>query len=348
MPSSYRKTSCDHNIPFPEPAPTESKFTFIDLFSGIGGFRIALQNLGGKCLFSSEYDKYAQTTYHANYGEMPFGDITNPETKSHIPSSFDLLSAGFPCQPFSIAGVSKKNSLGRKHGFDDEKQGNLFFHIAEILQKHRPKAFLLENVKNLLTHNKGETFKIIKDTLTGLGYSFDYSIVNAKSFVPQRRERLIMIGFDKSIFNENIQFSFSSIQFPDTVHKIKSILESNPDSIYTLTPLYWDYLQAYAKKHEEKGNGFSYGLVDLDGISRTMTSRYYKDGSEILIPQINKPPRKLTIRECARLQGFPDSFIIDRVSRTQIYKQLGNSVVVPLIELIGSHIVRQLEISKAV
>jgi DNA (cytosine-5)-methyltransferase 1 len=328
--------------PFPGPKSGEEKFTFIDLFAGIGGFRMALQNLGGKCVFSSEYDKYAQQTYKANFGEIPFGDITKDETKKYIPRKFDILCGGFPCQPFSIAGVSKKNSLGRKHGFEDEKQGNLFFHIVEILKKHRPKAFFLENVKNLTTHDKGNTFKVIKQTLLDLGYSFDAKVLDGKHFVPQHRERTIMVGFDKSKFGKDIFFDFESLNFPEANHKIKSILEKKPDAKYTLSEHLWNYLQGYAKKHKEKGNGFGFGLVDLNGISRTMSARYYKDGAEILIPQANATPRRLTIRESARLQGYPDNFIVDAVSMNQAYKQFGNSVVMPLIQNIGKSIIAKL------
>ncbi len=328
-----------NDIVFPKPA--NPKFTFIDLFAGIGGFRLALQRLQGECVFTSEWDKEAQKTYYANFGEIPFGDITKAETKKWIPKYFDLLCAGFPCQPFSIAGVSKKNSLGRKHGFEDEKQGNLFFHIAETIETHRPKAFFLENVKNLVSHDKGTTFRIIKETLLDLGYSFHSKVLNGKHFVPQHRDRTFMIGFDSKVFHYKEQFQFPELPSPDK--KIKDILEKKVDQKYTLSDHLWKYLQGYAKKHKEKGNGFGFGLVNLDGITRTMSARYYKDGSEILIPQKNMTPRRLSIRECARLQGYPDHFIIDSVSMNQAYKQFGNSVVVPLIEAIGEKIVDVLE-----
>lgn len=323
------------------PAPESPKFTFIDLFAGIGGFRIAMQNNGGKCVFSSEWDKMAQRTYYANFGEIPFGDITKEETKKWIPEKFDVLCGGFPCQPFSIAGVSKKNSLGRKHGFEDERQGNLFFHIAEIIEKHRPKAFFLENVKNLVSHDKGNTFKVIKETLEGLGYSFHSKVLNGKHFVPQHRERTFMVGFDKKRYRGKENFAFPEL--PEPSKRIKDILEKKIDPKYTLTDHLWKYLRDYAQKHKEKGNGFGYGLVDLNGISRTMSARYYKDGSEILIPQKDfKNPRRLTIRESARLQGYPDNYIVDAVSMNQAYKQFGNSVVVPLIEAIGKNIAKAL------
>jgi len=323
------------------PRPANPKFTFIDLFAGIGGFRIAMQRNQGECVFSSEWDKMAQRTYYANFGEIPFGDITKPETKKWIPEKFDILCGGFPCQPFSIAGVSKKNSLGRKHGFEDEKQGNLFFHIADIIKTHRPKAFFLENVKNLVSHDKGKTFRIIKETLESLNYSFYSSVLNGKNFVPQNRERTFMVGFDKKIFKGKEQFIFPTL--PEPTKKIKDILEKKVESKYTLTDHLWKYLQDYSKKHKEKGNGFGFGLVDLNGTSRTMSARYYKDGSEILIPQKDKNPRRLSIREAANLQGYPEYFIIDAVSMNQGYKQFGNSVVVPLIEAIGEKIIETLE-----
>ena len=328
----------DDDYPFRKPAYT--KFTFIDLFAGIGGFRLAMQNLQGECVFSSEWDKMAQRTYYANFGEIPFGDITKEETKRWIPKKFDVLCAGFPCQPFSIAGVSKKNSLGRKHGFEDEKQGNLFFHIAEIIETHRPKAFFLENVKNLTTHDKGNTFKVIKETLESLNYSFHTKILNGKHFVPQHRERTFMVGFDREKFDSKENFNFP--QLPNAGKQVKLILESQVESKYTFTDHLWKYLQDYAKKHKEKGNGFGFGLVDLNGITRTMSARYYKDGSEILIPQEGKNPRRLTQRESARLQGYPDHFIVNAVSMNQAYKQFGNSVVMPLIEAIGENIIAAL------
>lgn len=323
------------------PKPANPKFTFIDLFAGIGGFRLAMQRLQGECVFTSEWDAMAQRTYYANFGEIPFGDITKEETKKWIPKKFDVLCAGFPCQPFSIAGVSKKNSLGRKHGFEDEKQGNLFFHIAEIIEKHRPQAFFLENVKNLVSHDKGNTFKIIKQTLLDLGYSFHSKVLNGKHFVPQHRERTFMVGFDSKIFNYKEDFQFPEL--PPPTKKVKDILEKKVDSKYTLTDHLWKYLQDYARKHKELGNGFGFGLVDLNGVTRTMSARYYKDGSEILIPQNNKNPRRLSVRESARLQGYPDHFIVNAVSMNQGYKQFGNSVVVPLIEAIGEQIIDALK-----
>lgn len=325
------------DIPFP---PTKNpKFKFIDLFAGIGGMRIAFQNLGGKCVFTSEWNHFAQKTYEANFGEVPFGDITKIH-ETEVPEH-DILIGGFPCQPFSIAGVSKKNSLGRAHGFRDETQGTLFFDVARIIEEKRPKAFLLENVKNLVSHDKGNTFKIIKKTLEELNYSVHAKVLDGQHFVPQHRERIFIVGFDKRVFKGNEKFEFPDM--PEANHAIEDILEKSPDPKYTLTPKLWDYLQKYAIKHKEKGNGFGFGMTALDGIARTLSARYYKDGSEILIPQgPKKNPRRLTPRECARIQGFPDTFIIP-VSDNQAYRQFGNSVVVPLIEAVGKQIVKELK-----
>ncbi|WKK86613.1 DNA (cytosine-5-)-methyltransferase [Marivirga arenosa] len=323
------------DIPFP---PHENgTFKFIDLFAGIGGFRMAFHNLGGKCVFTSEWNQYAQKTYHCNFGEVPFGDITKIGEKE-IPEH-DILIAGFPCQPFSIAGVSKKNSLGKAHGFKDETQGTLFFDIKRILKEKRPKSFLLENVKNLVSHDKGNTFKVIQKTLKKLRYNIHFQVLDGKHFVPQHRERIVIVGFDMDRYNANEQFDFP--EMPDQTHAIEDILDPNPDPKYTLSDKLWNYLQAYSAKHKAKGNGFGFGLVDMDGISRTLSARYYKDGSEILIPQEGKNPRRLTPRECARLQGFPDNFEIP-VSDTQAYKQFGNSVVRPLMQAVGEKIVNEL------
>lgn len=324
------------DIPFPP--PIKSKFTFIDLFAGIGGIRLAYQNIGGNCVFTSEWDSYSKKTYEANFGEVPFGDITKI-SEGEIPDH-DILLGGFPCQPFSIAGVSKKNALGRSHGFLDETQGTLFFDVARIIKHKMPKAFMLENVKNLVSHDKGKTFKVIKETLKELGYNIYFKVLDGKHFVPQHRERIIIVGFNNLIFNGKENFTFPITN--DSKFAIKNILEEEVDSKYTLSDKLWNYLQAYAKKHKEKGNGFGYGLTNLDGISRTMSARYYKDGAEILIPQLGKNPRRLTPRECARLQGFPDSFVIP-VSDNQAYKQFGNSVVTPLIQAVAVNIYKELK-----
>lgn len=307
---------------------------FIDLFCGIGGFRIAFERAGGKCVFSSDYDKFSQQTYEANFGERPFGDI-HTVAVADIPQH-DILCGGFPCQPFSIAGVSKKLSLGRKHGFEDIKQGNLFFSIAEILDYHRPSAFVLENVKNLKGHDGGKTFEIIHRTLTeALGYTVYYKIIDAKCLVPQHRERIFIVGF-----RERRHFEFPDL--PAEGPRLSSILEINPPDKYTLTDHLWKYLQNYAKKHQDAGNGFGFGLVTGSDISRTLSARYHKDGSEILVsqgPRMN--PRRLTPRECAKLMGYPPDFIIP-VSDTQAYRQFGNSVVVPVVERIAKKVVESL------
>lgn len=323
------------DVPFPP--PEDPKFTFIDLFAGIGGIRLAYQLEGGKCVFSSEYNKFAKVTYEANFGEIPFGDITKIDEK-FIPNH-DILLGGFPCQPFSIAGVSKKNSLGRNHGFLDETQGTLFFDIARILKEKRPKAFMLENVKNLRSHDKGNTFKVIKKTLEQLNYSVYDKVLDGKHFVPQHRERIIIVGFDKNVFNGEEKFDFPEL--PEANRTIEEILEPEVAPKYTLTDNLWKYLQDYAAKHKAKGNGFGYGLVDFDGISRTMSARYYKDGAEILIPRgPGLTPRRLTPRESARLQGFPDEFVINKVSDTQAYRQFGNSVVMPLMNAVAKEITK--------
>ncbi|NNU95408.1 DNA (cytosine-5-)-methyltransferase [Anoxybacillus sp. EFIL] len=288
----------------------------------------------GICVFSSEWDVKAQETYMANFGEKPHGDIRQIDAKD-IPDH-DILLAGFPCQPFSIAGVSKKKSLGRPHGFLDETQGTLFFDIARILKEKQPQAFLLENVKNLKSHDKGRTYKVIKNVLENdLGYTVYDAILNAKGLVPQNRERIYIVGFKKPL-----KFEFPKI--PEQGPPLRSILEENVDDKYTLSDKLWEYLQTYKEKHAKKGNGFGYGLANLDSYSRTLSARYYKDGSEILIPQEGKNPRKLTPRECARLQGFPDSFKIV-VSNTAAYKQFGNSVAVPVVKLIAEKMIQAIE-----
>lgn len=311
---------------------------FVDLFAGIGGTRIAFEKAGCKCVFSSEWDKFAQITYEKNFGEKPAGDIRKIQS-SEVPEH-DILVAGFPCQPFSISGVSKKNALGRPHGFDDPTQGTLFFEIKRILKDKKPQSFLLENVKNLRSHNKKNTFKVIIDTLEKeLGYKVYYKVLDAVNYVPQHRERIFIVGFRKPL-----EFRFPDIE-SKTKPKFKDILENDVDKKYTLSDHLWDYLQKYAKKHREKGNGFGFGLTDLEGYSRTLSARYYKDGSEILIAQNGNNPRRLTPRECARLMGFPESFIIP-VSDTQAYKQFGNSIVGPLVFDIANEMVKALSEKK--
>lgn len=318
----------------------KSQFTFIDLFAGIGGMRLAYENVGGRCVYSNEWNKYSQQTYYANFGEQPEGDITKVDAKT-IPDH-DILVAGFPCQPFSIAGVSKKISLGRKTGFEDKTQGTLFFDVCRILKEKRPKAFMLENVKNLKSHDKGRTFKTILESLDELKYKVFFAVLDGQNFVPQHRERIIIVGFDMERYGDDIEFDFDITPVnPRPV--MRDILEKKVDDKYTLSDNLWTYLQNYAAKHRAAGNGFGYGIAPLDGVSRTISARYHKDGSEILIAQKGKNPRRLTPRECARLQGFPESFVIP-VSDTQAYRQFGNSVVVPLIENVAKLIVEKIDL----
>lgn len=332
------------------PSDHSGDFTFIDLFAGVGGIRKAFEIHGGRCVFTSEWDTYAKRTYHANFIEshQTAGDITKVNT-SEIPEH-DVLLAGFPCQPFSIAGVSKKNSLGREHGFEDKTQGTLFFDVARIIKAHRPKAFLLENVKNLQSHDKGRTFKVILETLQNeLGYHIQWTTIDGQHWTPQHRERTVIVGF-----SDPVGFSFDAMQLLEKgAVKMKHILHKTDGSEprieddqnrffdypirqvpekYTLSDKLWLYLQNYAAKHRAKGNGFGFGLVYPDSVSRTLSARYYKDGSEILVWQgEHKNPRRLTPRECARLMGYPDDFRIP-VSDTQAYKQFGNSVVMPVFQ----------------
>lgn len=318
----------------------KSQFTFIDLFAGIGGMRLAYENVGGRCVYSNEWNKYSQQTYYANFGEQPEGDITKVDAKT-IPDH-DILVAGFPCQPFSIAGVSKKISLGRKTGFEDKTQGTLFFDVCRILKEKRPKAFMLENVKNLKSHDKGRTFKTILESLDELKYKVFFAVLDGQNFVPQHRERIIIVGFDMERYGDDIEFDFDITPVnPKPV--MRDILEKKVDDKYTLSDNLWTYLQNYAAKHRAAGNGFGYGIAPLDGVSRTISARYHKDGSEILIAQKGKNPRRLTPRECARLQGFPESSVIP-VSDTQAYRQFGNSVVVPLIENVAKLIVEKIDL----
>lgn len=322
-----------------EPSLNQHGYTFIDLFAGIGGMRIAFESAGAHCVYSNEWNKYSQQTYYANFGVQPEGDITKVQAES-IPDH-DILVAGFPCQPFSIAGVSKKNSLGRATGFEDKTQGTLFFDVCRILKAKRPKVFMLENVKNLCSHDKGRTFQIIRESLKELNYEVFYQVIDGKGYVPQHRERIIIVGFDKERYGEDTKFAFD-LHPLEKQPVVRDILEKDVDEKYTLSDKLWIYLQNYAAKHREAGNGFGYGIAPLDGITRTISARYYKDGSEILIEQEGKNPRRLTPRECARLQGFPDSFKIP-VSDTQAYRQFGNSVVVPLMSDVAKLIVARLE-----
>jgi DNA (cytosine-5)-methyltransferase 1 len=311
----------------------QKKLKFIDLFCGIGGFRIAFRNAGCECVFSSDWNKYSRITYAKYFGDEPQGDIH--DVRDQIPDH-DILCAGFPCQPFSIAGVSKKLSLGKKHGFEDLEQGNLFFTLADIIKKHQPAAFVLENVKNLTGHDGGKTFGIIMQTLEGqLNYRVYPKIIDAQTVVPQHRERIFLVGFKP-------RRDFEFPQFPREGPKLESILEKDVPEKYTLSDHLWNYLQNYAAKHKAAGNGFGFGLVTGKDTTRTLSARYYKDGSEILISQgPRKNPRRLTPRECARLMGYPENFEIP-VSDTQAYKQFGNSVVVPVVERIAKAVVETL------
>ena len=328
-------------------------FRFIDLFAGIGGLRRPFQELGGRCVFTSEWDRFAQKTYRANFPEDQFGDHVFSgdirEVAEHEIPPHDLLLAGFPCQPFSLAGVSKKNSLGRPHGFECETQGTLFFDVARILKYHRPKAFLLENVKNLKSHDRGRTFDVIMRTLTDeLGYHVQYRVLDARPFVPQHRERIFIVGF-----REKNGFDFSDLSLPDEKDYpiLKDILHPEDGSEhptpytdpetgkvlekYILSEKLWKYLQDYAAKHRAKGNGFGYGLVGPNDVARTLSARYHKDGSEILVDRgEGRRPRRLTPRECARLMGYPETHVIP-VSDTQAYRQFGNSVAVPVVRTIA-------------
>lgn len=326
-------------------------FRFIDLFAGIGGMRLGFEAIGGKCVFTSEWDRWSQKTYLHNFpdGEEHVfaGDIRPYGENPALIPDFDVLLAGFPCQPFSLAGVSKKNSLGRAHGFGCEDQGNLFFEIARIIDHHRPAAFLLENVKNLQSHDKGRTFQVIRDTLTKeLNYTIEFRIISSAPFVPQKRQRIFIVGF-----REDVGFSFDGfdrlLPSANDWPTLGDILQSHNevDAKYTLTPRLWAYLQEYRKKHEKAGNGFGFTAHGPRDVARTLSARYHKDGSEILISQKGTRPRRLTPTECARLMGFERDGREWRipVSDTQAYRQFGNAVVVPVIETIARHMKPSLE-----
>lgn len=302
--------------------------TFIDLFAGIGGIRQGFQFPYTKCVFSSEIDKFARKTYETNFHETPSGDITqiNP---SDIPD-FDILLAGFPCQPFSQAGL--------KMGFDDSR-GNLFFDIVKILEHKKPSIVFLENVRNLATHNKGETLKIIINHLEKLNYKVFYQICNARDFgLPQNRARIYIIGF-----LDDVDFTFPEPLKKET--RLGDILEKNVDEKYTISDRLWSGHLRRKMEHEKNGNGFGYSLFDENSkYTSTISARYYKDGSEILIKQEGKNPRKITPREAARLQGFPDDFIIP-VNDSQAYKQFGNSVAIPVIRALAIKIMEAIKVN---
>lgn len=338
--------------------PKEPDFTFIDLFAGIGGIRRGFEELNGRCVFTSEWDSWAQRTYKANYPDSDdiAGDITRIDA-SAIPQH-DLLLAGFPCQPFSLAGVSKKNSLGRAHGFLDETQGTLFFDVVRILREHKPRAFLLENVKNLRSHDRGRTFQVIMGALRELGYQLHTRVIDASAWVPQHRERIFIVGFLNPV-----EMDLSQLTLPEHKPRLGDILhgpDEEPeepytkryrgrtivDPKYTLSDHLWQYLQDYAARHRAKGNGFGCSVFGPEDTARTLSARYHKDGSEILIRQSRgRNPRRLTPRECARLMGFdtPGSKPMKiPVSDTQGYRQFGNSVAVPVVSAIARMLVPRL------
>lgn len=320
--------------PFPNTKEEETRFRFIDLFAGIGGIRMPFQELKGRCVFSSEWDAHAQKTYCVNFGEIPAGDITKIDA-SEIPD-FEILLGGFPCQPFSQAGLHK--------GFDDTR-GTLFFEIERIIKEKRPKAFLLENVKQLVGHDRGRTLKVILKHLNDLNYHVDYKVLRAADYgVPQNRERIYIVGFDAEYFRLPDNYEFPYPEPPHTATRLGDILEKTVDEKYTISDTLWAGHQRRKEEHKAKGNGFGFSLFNEDSeYANTISARYYKDGSEILIDQGNgKNPRKLTPREAARLQGFPENFIIP-VSDMQAYKQFGNSVAVPVVRAIAKQLVNEME-----
>jgi len=340
----------DNNSEVPFPKPKVQKFKFIDLFAGIGGFRLALQNLGGKCVFTSEWDKYSKQTYRANFGEIPFGDITKQETKDFIPDNFDVLCAGFPCQAFSIA--------GKRGGFEDTR-GTLFFDVAEIIKEKKPKAFFLENVKGLRNHDKGKTLATILNTLRNdLGYHVpEPKIINAKNFgVPQNRERIFIVGFRKDIDSSNFNYPENLEEQP----KLQDILEKDEVSVkYYLSTTYVDTLRRHKERHAKKGNGFGYQIIPNDGIANAVVCGGMGRERNLILDhklsnfepvtkitgEVNREGiRKMTPREWARLQGFPDNFKIV-VSDGQAYKQFGNSVAVPAIQATANEIINTLELN---
>ena len=333
----------------------DAAFRFVDLFAGIGGLRRGFEPLGGKCVLTSEWNRYARTTYEANYDcdHKLVGDITRVPVEE-IPEH-DLLLAGFPCQPFSIAGVSKKNALRQPHGFRCETQGTLFFDVARIIEYRRPRAFLLENVKHLASHDRGNTFRTIYGALAeDLGYNISYRILDARSWLPQHRERIFIAGF-----RDTDEFDFANLDIPDPADgpRLGAILhpedgvepeeapytfgaDARVSEKYTLSDHLWNYLQGYARKHRAAGNGFGFGLVGRGDVSRTLSARYYKDGSEILVKRERGNPRRLTPRECSRLMGFDEpgrSMFGIPVSDTQAYKQFGNAVAVPCVAAVARH-----------
>jgi DNA (cytosine-5)-methyltransferase 1 len=322
-------------------------FRFIDLFAGIGGLRLGLEAAGGECVYSVEIDAWARKTYEANHGACEGRDIRDVHDRQ-ILQPYDVLAAGFPCQPFSLAGVSKKRSLGRKHGFEDELSGgNLFFEILRLIDERvaPPPVVFLENVKNLLRHDEGRTFQRITSELEQRGYVVTHQVVDSSPWVPQRRQRTFVVGMLGTVF-DGMGFDFPQLGPVSETPRLGTILDPDPPSRYQLSPRLWAYLQEYAIRHRAAGHGFGYGLFGPDDVARTLSARYYKDGSEILIRDPRGTPRRLTPRECARLMGFPETFVIPAgVSDNQAYRQFGNSVVVPVvrwlaIQLVNRHLVR--------
>jgi DNA (cytosine-5)-methyltransferase 1 len=329
------------NIAFPPASPAE--FAFIDLFAGIGGFRQALQGLGGYCAFSSEWDKGAQQTYYANYGELPFGDLTEL-THEGIPESqilrwipnHDILAAGFPCQPFSHAGVSARVAVGKEHGFECKTQGTLFFDLMRVAAARKPKVLFLENVRNIERHDGTRTMQVIRESIDSIGYDFTSAIIDSSTLVPQRRKRCYMVCFRKDL---EVNFKFPEVS--GDPRALAEILESAPDPSYTISDKLWLGHQNRTARNLERGTGFTAFTADLQKPSNTLVARYGKDGKECLVPQGDRNPRLLTPRECARLQGYPEKFVLP-VSRTPAYKQFGNSVAVPVISLISQAILEAL------
>ena len=323
------------------PTNRQERFRFIDIFAGVGGLRRPFEEIGGRCVFTSEWDRFCKETYTANFPEPAdsdhefVGDIRPYADEPESVPPHDVLLAGFPCQPFSIAGVSKKNALGRPHGFLCDTQGTLFYDLAKIIDHHRPPAFLLENVKNLERHDGGRTFATIRHVLESeLGYSVTTRVVVSSPWVPQKRERIFMVGF-----REPTAFDFDELAIPTgRAPTLRTVLDTEVDSKYTLTRHLWNYLQDYKKRHRRAGNGFGYSLFGPDDVARTLSARYYKDGSEILIRQVGRRPRRLTPRECARLMGFEKPGVTEiriPVSDTQAYRQFGNAVVVPVVRAVA-------------
>ncbi len=326
FPADIKKQIREDLSAIPFPAPEKASFSFIDLFAGVGGFRLAMQSVGGKCVFSSEWDRAAQRTYYDNYGDYPFGDITKREVKDFIPEKIDVLCGGFPCQPFSLA--------GKKQGFLNETQGTLFFDILQIIQERKPKVIFLENVRNLVGHDEGKTFSVIQNAIRAEGYSFQYQIIDASPLVPQKRVRCYMV-----CVRDNKPFSFPEISGPEI--PLSTALEQDVPDSYTISDNMWAGHQKRTERNLARGTGFTAHTADITKPAHTLVARYYKDGKECLIPQDGKNPRMLTPRECARLQGFPEEFILPE-SKTVAYKQMGNSVAVPVLKKIAECIVKQL------